>query len=88
MIGAAFKTDEQRRCSAWLGSLPAGKQQCGADMQHALLSAVRCAEDSSGAWSDVAQPAIGIAVSLMESSGAKAQELAAAVRAGNDIQVI
>lgn len=83
MVQTAFKSDEQRRCSAWLGSLPVGTQQCGADMQMALLAAVSCPEDSAGAWGDVVQPAIGFAVSLMESSGAKAQELAAAVRAGD-----
>lgn len=90
MVGAAFRSDEQRRTSAWLGGLPAGQQQCGVDMERALLAAVSCPEDSGGAWGDVAQPAIGLAVSIMEGSGAKAQDFAAAVRAGDtrSVQVV
>lgn len=79
MVVTVFKGDEQRSTFAWLGSLLQGQHQCGADVEEALLAAVSCPEDTGGQVGHIAQPAIGFAVSLMESSGAKAHELAKAV---------
>lgn len=79
MVVTAFKGDEQRSTFAWLGSLLQGQHQCGADVEEALLAAVSCPEDGGGPGGHIAQPAIGFAVSLMESCGSKAHELAKAV---------